>query len=170
MEQAALKKKLHYEPLTGIFTWNDTNKRAGNQHHSGYRRIRFMDKEVREHKLAWLYMTGHMPTSKEEIDHNNHIRNDNRWTNLNLGTKQDNQKNASKRKDNTSGCTGVSWNKQKQAWRAYINTGEEIAHLGCRTEWWDAVCLRKSAETKYGYHNNHGNNAPTGAGEIRKLD
>ncbi|WP_428999737.1 HNH endonuclease signature motif containing protein [Stenotrophomonas maltophilia] len=45
----------------------------------------------RQHRLAWLYMTGQWPSG--EIDHINHDRSDNRWHNLRDVSHQANQQN-----------------------------------------------------------------------------
>jgi len=52
-------------------------------------------------------------------------------------------------KNNTSGCTGVIWAARDTIWRASISKGRKTIHLGSYTQWWDAVCARKSAENRY---------------------
>ena len=99
-------------------------------------------------------MTGKWP--KERMDHINHIRKDNRWLNLRETTNQENNKNASKRKDNTSGVPGVYWAKHCNKWLASINNGGERVNLGGFTDWFEAVCAKMSANNKYGFHSNHG--------------
>ena len=159
--QKQLKKLLHYNHNTGIFTrikrtsnsvkvgdiagWNDSN---------GYIKISVQNKSYRAHRLAWLYMTGKWP--KDKIDHINHICDDNRWVNLREATNQENNKNASLSKANTSGISGVSWDKQADKWRAQIGANSKSVRLGLFVDKFEAVCARKSAENKYGYHSNHG--------------
>ena len=53
------------------------------------------------HRVIWFYMTGNFP--KDQIDHINHIRNDNRWINLREASIQENDKNRSKAINNISG-------------------------------------------------------------------
>lgn len=48
--------------------------------------------------------------------------------------------------NNTSGCTGVKWRHDSCKWQVQIAENGERYHLGLYTEWWDAVCVRKSAE------------------------
>jgi len=50
---------------------------------------------------------------------------------------------------NTSGTKGVSWNKQKQKWRAYIIFKRVQIELGCYADLADAIAARKAAEDKY---------------------
>lgn len=48
--------------------------------------------------------------------------------------------------NNTSGCTGVKWRHDNCRWQVQIAENGKRYHLGLYTEWWDAVCARKSAE------------------------
>lgn len=48
--------------------------------------------------------------------------------------------------NNTSGCTGVKWRHDTDKWQVQIAENSKRYHLGQYTEWWDAVCVRKSAE------------------------
>ncbi len=82
-----LKELLHYNPETGIFTWRakagckGAGSVAGSPHRGGYRRQIMIDRtSYREHRLAWIYMTGSLP--EFEIDHINTDGRDNRWENL----------------------------------------------------------------------------------------
>ena len=51
--------------------------------------------------------------------------------------------------NNTSGVKGVSWNKEKEAWDAYINIHGKRIRLGRYAEFEDAVKERKRAEEEY---------------------
>lgn len=84
--QERLKELLEYDPETGIFIWiKRTSNRvkvgdiAGVPSH-GYVRISVDGKTYAAHRLAFLYMIGKFP--KHEGDHENTVRNDNRWENL----------------------------------------------------------------------------------------
>lgn len=94
------------------------------------------------------------------IDHKNHKQYDNRKSNLRKVTASQNQMNASKRSDNTSGFTGVSWSKNKCKWIAYIAMNGEQEYLGAFNKKEDAVKARKIAEEKrfgeYSYDNSIG--------------
>jgi len=100
-------------------------------------------------------MTGKWP--KKYTDHINHIRDDNRLLNLREATDGENQKNSSQRKDNTSGITGVGIHKQSGKWQARIKLDSKLKHLGLFDDKFEAICSRKSASNKYGFHENHGN-------------
>ena len=51
--------------------------------------------------------------------------------------------------NNTSGIKGVSWNKQRNGWDAYINIHGKRICLGRYTKFEDAVKARKKAEEEY---------------------
>lgn len=48
--------------------------------------------------------------------------------------------------DNTSGVKGVSWNKKREQWQAYINLAGKRHHLGWFADKKDAIEARKQAE------------------------
>lgn len=53
------------------------------------------------------------------------------------------------RHDNKSGVKGVSWNKKRNSWHAYISFKGKRIHLGWFREKRDAVEVRKEAERIY---------------------
>jgi hypothetical protein len=59
-------------------------------------------------------MTGKWP--EDEVDHENTIKNDDRWSNLREATRSKNGCNIGMRKNNTSGHKGVSWSKRHKKW------------------------------------------------------
>lgn len=71
---------VHYDPETGIFTNRSTGQRLDKLTSSGYARFYIAKINFIAHRAAWLYMTGSAPTAF--IDHANHDRGDNRWSNL----------------------------------------------------------------------------------------
>ena len=159
LSQAKIKKLLHYNPDTGVFTWKKTiNNRAIAGNVAGgkcneYICIRINYKAYYAHRLAWLYMTGEWP---EEIDHKNHIKIENWFDNLRDATHHENGKNQPQLNTNTSGITGVSWYEKTNKWLAYIHTKEKQEHLGYFPDKFEAICARKSAEIKHDFHPNHG--------------
>lgn len=83
------------------------------------------------------------------VDHINRDKLDNRKSNLRIADKSLNAVNVGIRANNTSNVTGVSWNKNANSWRAYINYQGGRIELGHRKNFNDAVILRLNAENKY---------------------
>ena len=156
MTQNRLKKLLHYDIDTGVFTrLTDASCKtkigdiAGGVDAGGYLHIRVDGKRMKAHRLAFLYMIGYIPT---EVDHINHNKLDNSWFNLREATRAEQNQNHTKRKDNKSGVTGVCWSNREHKWKAKIGK----VFLGTFIKFSDAVDARKLAEVAYGYHENHG--------------
>ena len=104
-------------------------------------------------------MKGYFPD--DNIDHIDQNGLNNRWHNLREVTHQENQKNISLRKNNTSGQTGVSFSKLMGKWGSRITLDGKDVHLGYFENYEDAVKVRKEAEPVYGYHPNHGRKRET---------
>ena len=160
LTQARLKELLSYNPETGVFVWIKSRGNAKAMSEAGaigkphnYRRIKIDQKSYRAHRLAFLYMDGVMP---EFVDHINHDKTNNNWSNLRCVTHKENMQNLKKYKNNKSGLTGVGWDEQLRKWRANISLGGKLIHLGRFKYIFDAACARKSAENRYGFHDNHG--------------
>jgi uncharacterized membrane protein len=160
LTQGYLKRLLHYNADTGIFTWKirrggcSSNNVAGALSTNGYVTISIGKHRYRAHRLAWLYIYG--VWTKEDIDHINHIRTDNRINNLRVVSHSDNCKNSSMRTDNTSNVVGVSYSPERKKWCAYITSNYKTTSLGRYKDFFEAVCARKSAENSYNFHTNHG--------------
>jgi len=180
LTQTRLRSVLDYSPDTGEFIWlmrdisafatkrafsmwnaRYAGKSAGSATTKGYTRIciTINGKQGRyqAHRLAFLWMEGEFP--KHQADHINGLRSDNRWANLRRVTNRGNQKNTKMRSDNTSGVVGVYWHKKTGRWSAQIGIPRQYKYLGRYRDWFEAVCVRKSAELKHGYHINHGRSA-----------
>jgi len=158
---ARLRELLNYDPETGIFTWRVSRRpraRAGGvagKHCHGYIRIGIDGRVYRAHHLAFLRMTGRWP--RQQVDHENHIRDDNRWCNLRDNVDDvEQQHNRAMSRTNSSGTAGVYWNKHHQKWQAQISVERKRIHLGYFAEITDAIAARKAANLKYGFHRNHG--------------
>ena len=92
----------------------------------------------------------------DEVDHIEGTRNDNRLAKLRDGSNGQNRKNTKLPRNNTSGAIGISWAKNINKWKAYINFDGKRIGLGYFDDINDAIFARKSAEAEYGYHPNHG--------------
>lgn len=83
------------------------------------------------------------------IDHSNNDRTDNRRCNLRKCTFQENNRNRSKAKNNTSGIIGVSWKQKSNKWRAYIVIDNKQKHLGEYSVKEHAIKARLKAEFEW---------------------
>ena len=126
---------------------------------NGYLVVRFTRNgrqvEYKAHRVAWLLHTGEDPGDMQ-IDHIDGQRDRNNFSNLRLVDNQGNMMNQRKYKNNTSGVMGISWNKRDKVWYAYICRDGRQKCLGLFDDKFEAICARKSAERRLGYHENHG--------------
>lgn len=120
----------------------------------GYHYGQIYKKPYRAHRVGWLLHYGFWP--KDQIDHINGDRKDNRISNLRDVSNAENSKNHCLRGDNTSGVPGVGWCSRKKKWRARIMEGGRETHVGYFDDFQMAVLMRKEAETQRGFHSNHG--------------
>lgn len=86
---------------------------------------------------------------KDVVDHLNHNPLDNRKNNLRVTTQGKNCYNKSKQSNNTSGCPGVTFDKSKNKWVAFISYARKNIFIGRYDKYEDAVTARKRAEEKY---------------------
>ncbi len=167
--QDQLKEVLHYCPETGIFTWLVGGKgRPGKGIKAGgilydksgktYRILRVHNRLYRQHRLAFLYMTGEFP--ENEVDHIDGNGCRNVWANLRAVTGLENRKNKRKPANNSSGVVGVCWCRRSRKWHSQIMCAGHNKHLGYFHSKEDAIVARKAAEVLYGYHENHGTDRP----------
>ena len=84
-----------------------------------------------------------------QVDHRNGNGLDNQRHNLRVATNAQNKQNACLRNDNTSGVRGVSWDKDKNKWRAKIQVNGKTLFLGYFIALEDATAARLAAELKY---------------------
>jgi hypothetical protein len=152
-----VKTLLDYDAATGIFTWRVSRQRAKQgapagciEKRIGYHSIGIDNKVYKTHRLAWLYMTGEWPTS--EIDHINHIRSDNSFSNLRVVSSAQNHQNRARKTNSASGYLGVTWHKRALKWYAHIEVNGKSHHLGCFKDLTEAINARQKAELLYHPH------------------
>lgn len=71
------------------------------------------------HRVLWWCVTGSQPEGM--LDHKDTNRTHNRMDNLRLASRAENNRNAQRRKDNTSGHKGVAFHKQSGKWRGSVS-------------------------------------------------
>lgn len=151
LTQALVKEIFDYSPSTGYIThktrdrrffnrgqdwkrWNNkyAGERAGNMKRDAkgytYRVVGIFGKQYTEHYIIWLIMKGYMP---DRLGHHNRDACDNKWENIYEAKIEESNRNQSKRKDNTSGITGVHWCGKINKWVAQVRVNGKKHHVGC---------------------------------------
>lgn len=147
--QEYLKTRLHYDPLTGIFTWklrpgNERVINTWNTRYAGkeagtirevnkgsglfYNVISFEGKTCRAHRLAWIYVYGEVPPL---LDHEDGDGLNNKIGNLRVLSSSNNLRKGKIPFNNTSGFKGVSYRKDTNKWTARTKVGSKYQSLGC---------------------------------------
>lgn len=153
LSAARLRELLHYCPETGVFLWKVwrggpavAGSVAGGTDSKGYRQIKLDMRLYLAHRLAWLYVHGEFPSG--HLDHVDRNPQNNSIANLRQCTHAENHQNTGVRADNTSGVTGVSFNKESAKWLAYINKGGRKHRLGLFETLEEAVAVRVAAKSE----------------------
>jgi hypothetical protein len=147
-----LSQHLKYDPHIGVGIWLvklRNRKRAGTVAGTvgsdGYLRINYKRKIYQAHRLFWFLQTRHDPAHLT-IDHIDQNKLNNKFLNLRLANKNQQQHNQSKPLNNISGEKGVCWVKDRQKYKAYIrNNGKQI-NLGYYKTFEQAVAVRQAKE------------------------
>ena len=154
-----------YDYETGVLYWrwrinNSVPKtlEAGTQRKSnsdGYLYVSVYGRIYPVHRIVMLMCYGFYGEGLE-VEHINHVRNDNRLFNLRFVTRSENSKNQSVSSKNTSGVTGVDFLKAKKKYRARIRVNYKSIFLGNYDTLEEAAEARRQADRKYKFNNNHG--------------
>lgn len=131
-----LRELLHYDPLTGIFTWRISRGGktlpgtiAGSVKPKGYIAIGVDGYIYQSHRLAWYYMTGEWP--RFLIDHRDLDPANNRWENLRDVTTEINCQNQNRaHKGSATGMLGVYPARKGKRFLAMIRVHGKLKQLG----------------------------------------
>lgn len=118
--------RLHWK--VSVARWIKIGDEAGTYGHCAVN-ITIDKITYRAHRIIWLIMTGNDPGNLL-IDHADRNFYNNRFNNLRLATKRQNQCNQRVRVDNKSGSKGVTWEKNRSKWRAQIQINGKHLFLG----------------------------------------
>jgi len=131
---AYVRSILSYDPDTGVLTWRVARSpsvcagtRAG-VCVRGYVRVRLLYTTYAAHRLAWLITFGKWPNG--DLDHINHVKDDNRIANLREATDSQNGANRLINRNSTSGFKGVYWHRGHERWYAHIKVSGRRHFLG----------------------------------------
>ena len=158
-----VREYLRYEPIEGKLYWRKSKGAARVGKEAGcicqeptlkYRCIRIDGKLYRAHRLIWFLASGMWP--KKDMDHWDGNGLNNRLSNLREVTSQENHRNQRMHVRNTSGVTGVCWNKSTRKWHTKIKVAGRDIWLGYFNKLQDAAAAREKANVKYGFTARHG--------------
>lgn len=163
LEYREALKLFRYDYETGVLYWRRrVNSRvpktleAGRQRKSsGYLDVQVHGRFYLVHRVVMLMCYGFYGEGLE-VDHINHVRNDNRLVNLRFVTRRENTRNQSVSSKNTSGVTGVYFIKRLQKYAAQIKVNRQVHYLGCYNTLEEAAAARAEANLKFKFNNNHG--------------
>jgi len=161
---AAIANQLfHYNELTGDLTrkMSVNNVKAGTtitrKNHSGYISVAANNKDYLAHRVIFLMKKGRFPLFIDHIDGNPA---NNAWSNLREVDKKRNAQNSALNTNSKTGIPGVLLRKGKgnlkDRWTTFIMGDNMRRNIYSGKDFFEACCRRKSAELKYGYHENHG--------------
>ena len=176
--QSVLLELLSYDPETGHLKWKprdrrlfnsdrthmlwnarNAGKRAGNVRTNalGYscRSVGVNYVTYLEHRIVWMMVTGQQPPS--EIDHIDQDATNNKFSNLRESNTRANKKNVKRRRNNTSGITGVSKSAQTGRWRGCVVVDKKQHSLGYFEHKEDAAAAVIEFRAKHGFSDRHGN-------------
>jgi hypothetical protein len=95
------------------------------------------------------YINMHQLLGFKNYDHIDRNELNNRKNNLRECTERQNHMNRSLNRNNTSGVSGVAWDKSNSCWRAQIGINKKYIKLGSFIEKRDAIICRLKAEVEY---------------------
>lgn len=165
-EKAGLLAAFTYDAQSGKFFHKvDKNHgrhvpvRAGDEAHgsrdsNGYIVLGCNGRIYTAHRLAWFFNHGEFP--ELHIDHIDHNRTNNSISNLRMVQRDENHRNKTLNKRNSSGKSDVWHDRNRNNWMVRICLRGKRVTVGRFKEKQDAVNARWIAETLAGFHSNHG--------------
>jgi len=168
LSQEELKALLTYCPTSGELTWKPRGNPAWDSKCSGKKagsefwqkgiakqiQLQLVGRMYSAHRIIWKMVTGDEPP--EAIDHIDGDPFNNKWVNLRDGSGQINSMNRGISSSNTSGVTGVHWNKTARKWCARIQIKGGTKYLGLFPTVELAEAAVKEARNQLGFTERHG--------------
>jgi hypothetical protein len=157
-----LREKFEYDPVTGnVFglNWGSSRKRKllTSLSELGYYRVLVVingkQKALLLHRVGYELHTNTL-LGTFVIDHIDHNKLNNKFSNLRRVTRLENNRNLGKRTTNTSGVSGV-YQLPSGKWRAQVRVDGKNRHIGCFDTKEAAALAKINANVEYGFHPNH---------------
>ena len=160
-ELSRLRERVVYDHLTGELFYVRRLSKGGikvieckSVDKDGYYQLRVFGVMYTQHRLAWALYHDEFP--KQDIDHINHNRMDNRISNLRSCCRRDNNLNIKLRGNNKSGFNGVWFSSQIGKWVAEARLDNKKYHIGVYNDKSSAINAREKFNKENDYHENHG--------------
>jgi len=159
--QKELIEMFDYSSETGVLYWKIKFPRKNIGDPVGYKsthmgkdylRVTINGKKYMVHRLIYIFVNG---VINNEIDHVDGNGMNNKITNIRDVPHIENLRNQKLYKSNKCGVHHIVKRKNGN-YRVRITINGYRRSLGTFKYIWDAICARKSADNKYGYHSNHG--------------
>lgn len=155
---ADVRKLLRFNPKTGVLTWRverhgrpygyiPAGAEAGSVWSSGYRYVMLDGATYPASRLAYVLMRGRWP--RRQMDHDNGDRADNRWSNLRVATRSQNQGNRKVGRNNRLGVKGVCYEADRKKYKATIEMKGKSVNLGRFDTVEEAQTAYATAAVKY---------------------
>lgn len=167
---AGLRRALEYREDTGELFWRERPRedfasnnawavwnskhagtKAGWRDSNGYVLVRILGKCRKASRVIWMMETGRVPDCVDHIDGDT---GNNRFSNLRDVSHSMNMRNRRRSGQNASGCTGV-YRMSGRSWAVQIDADGKRHYLGAYRDFDQAVLVRKAAEARLGFHENH---------------
>ena len=153
---------LHHKPRTGAdfpnaesphranmlaAIWNGrfAGRVAGTKNQDGYVRLQIGRKPFLAHRVAYALMEGVCPASMD-IDHIKGVRDDNRWSEIRIVSRMENQWN---RKQSPTQGVYTHHGAQGTKYRAFIRIQMKLHYLGSFDTEAEAIAARKAKQDAY---------------------
>lgn len=149
-----LRDYFNYDPASGEIRWKKSPHHkvkagdiAGFIEPRGYRVLQFKKTLWKGHRIALALMNNEFPNG--EVDHIDGNPSNNRFENLRVVDKSQNQMNRAVSKNNRSGIKGVHFCESKQKWVSRISVGKNRIHIGGFNSFDEAIQKRKQFEDEF---------------------
>lgn len=161
VNQAFMQKFFTYKPSTGeLIARLPVHNRpvgtvVGSKGSHGYLMTGIQGKNLLNHRLIWLYMTGEFPT---QIDHIDHDKLNNAIDNLRLVSVADNNRNRVRRTGKVDEA-GIWYCRRRQRYIAEITYNQKKVYQRSFIDIDEAISHRKAKLLELGFHPKHGDKA-----------
>jgi len=139
-----------YDKITGFFRRTDSESSdhiTGTKNCAGYIVMSIDGVTHYAHRLAFLYVTGRWP--EHHVDHKDRNGCNNQWKNLRECDSRQNAGNSGISRHNSTGFRGVSYDKSRSRWEAYITKSGRKKSLGRFDKSTDAAKAYNSAALEH---------------------